>query len=419
MKRRGTRWLTVGLLAGAGAGLLEMTAVANPGVGSADDTALIMGYTETPNPLPVYVDNVMKYFLDPSNPFPGQAVYPGYIPVVQPTEEGANYQLTLTQGAAQLDQGIRDHLATATDKVVVWGYSESSSVATQELINLQSAANPLNPDQLQFVLLEDLNTPDGGFLERLPQLAGTPFPATPADTPYDTTIYNVEYSGSSDFPLYPSDLLADENASLGFTNLHPLLLPGYPSTFDFSSIDHAVVQPVSGTDINTEFLLIPTQNLPLLDLTRDLGGNAFADLVQPDMRVIIDLGYDRTSDADVVTPGIFTAPPVDTTAVDAYLAAGADQGIIAALVDSGILPKSDLSGLASLYPYAPDLSDLQLGALTNDSMAAADASQSASLLASDLASSTSPFAPELSTFLPGFATDLANMFSGYLNFPSF
>ena len=106
--------------------------------------------------------------------------------------------------------------------------------------------------------------------------------------------------------------------------------------------------------------MIPTQNLPLLDLTRDLGGNAFADLIQPDMRVIIDLGYNWTGGADLVTPADMTSPAVDTTAVDAYLAAGADQGIIAALVDSGILPQADLSGL---YPYVPDVAGLDAGAL--------------------------------------------------------
>jgi hypothetical protein len=415
MRRRGSRWLSVGLLASASAGLLEMASVLNPAVGLADDTALIMGYTETPSPLPSYVTEVMNLFISPSTPeFAGQPTYPGYLPVVQPTEEGADYQQVLTLGASQLNAGITDQLATAGNHVVVFGYSESTSIATQEMIN--EAALPtdqqFDPADLQFVLVEDLNNPDGGFLERLPSLAGSPFPATPADTPYDTSIYTVEYSGSSDFPEYPSDLLADENAAVGFVDLHPLLLPGWPTSFSPSSLAGSVLEPTSaGYDGNTEYFMIPTQDLPLLDLTRDLGGNASADLIQPDMRVIIDLGYNWTGGADVVTPADWTSPTIDTTAVDAYLAAGADQGIIAALVDSGILPQADLS---DLYPYVPDVAGLDAGALTNDAAALTDASSSASALMSDLAASSSPLAPELSAFLPGFATDLAGFFATYL-----
>jgi hypothetical protein len=419
MRRRGSRWLSVGLLASASAGLLEMASVLNPAVGLADDTALIMGYTETPSPLPSYVTEVMNLFISPSTPlFAGQPTYPGYLPVVQPTEEGADYQQVETLGASQLNQGINDQLATAGNHVVVFGYSESTSIATQEMINEAAlpADQQFDPADLQFVLVEDLNNPDGGFLERLPSLAGTPFPATPADTPYDTSIYTVEYSGSSDFPEYPSDLLADENAAAGFVDLHPLLLPGWPTSFDTSSLAGAVLEPTSaGYDGNTEYFMIPTQDLPLLDLTRDLGGSTYADLIQPDMRVIVDEGYDWTSGANLDTPADLSSPTIDTTAADAYLAAGADQGIIAALVDSGILPQSDLS---DLYPYVPDVAGLDAGALTNDAAALADASSSASALANDLAASSSPLASELSAFLPGFATDLANSFANYLSFPS-
>jgi hypothetical protein len=284
------------------------------------------------------------------------------------------------------------------------------------MINLDAlpAGQQFNPADLSFVLVEDLNNPDGGFLERFPTLASTPFPATPADTPYDTSIYTIEYSGSSDFPEYPSDLMADENAAAGFLDLHPFLLPGYPTGFDTSSIADAVLQPTSvGYDGNTDYFLIPTQNLPMLDLMRDLGGNAFADLIQPDMRVIVDQGYDWTGPANVATQADWTSPTIDTTAADAYLTAGADQGIIAFLVDTGLLPQSDLS---DLYPYVPDVAGLEAGGLTNDAAALADASASASALANDLAASSSPLVQDLSAFLPGVATGLADAFVHYLNF---
>jgi diacyltrehalose acyltransferase len=420
MTRRGSRWLRAGLMLTAGAGLLEMTSLLSPAVGFADDTALIMGYTETPNPLESYVSQVMSLFIDPSPPlFAGQPTYDGYSSLVVPTEEGADYSQVLTLGSSQLDAAIKTALGTSGDNnVVVYGYSESTSIATQEMINIAGlpADQQYDPANLQFVLVEDLNNPDGGFLERLPSLAGSSFPATPSDTPYDTSIYTIEYSGSSDFPEYPSDLLADENAAAGFTDLHPLLLPGYPASFDFSSLANTVLEPTSaGYDGNTEYFMIPTQNLPLLDVMRDLGGSTYADLIQPDMRVIVDEGYDWTSGANLDTPADLSSPTIDTTAADAYLAAGADQGIIAALVDLNILPQSDLS---DLYPYVPDVAGLDAGALTNDAAALADASSSASALTSDLAASSSPFASELSSFLPGFATALADSFANYLSFPS-
>lgn len=416
MKRRGVRWLSAGLLVGASAGLMEISSLVDPAVSSADDaadTALILGYAETPTPMQSYVDQVMSVFIDPKSPyFPDQPVYPGYAPVVVSTPEGADYSTVLTQGAPLLDQAIQDHLSTSDDHVVVWGYSESSSIATQELINLGKEGNP-NQDNLSFVLLENLNNPNGGYLERFPELAGTPFPATPADTPYDVTIYTVQYSASSDYPLYTSNLLADENAMAGFVELHPLLLPGYPSAFDFSSLNNAVLENVSSADVNTDYYLIPTQNLPLLDFSRDLGGNAMADLMQPDMRVLIDLGYDYTSNADVLTPASMASPDYTPAVVDEYLLAGANQGIIAALVDVGVLQKSDL---VDMYPYVPDVKDLIAGALTtNDPTAAtADATASANALVEALTASDNPLAPALLTFLPGFADDLAGYFGNFL-----
>ena len=77
----------------------------------------------------------------------------------------------------------------------------STSIQTQEMINLAAAGAP-DTDGLKFVLAEDLNSPDGGFFTRLPGIGGVNLPATPADTPYTTDIYSIEYSGASDFPQY-------------------------------------------------------------------------------------------------------------------------------------------------------------------------------------------------------------------------
>jgi hypothetical protein len=387
MTRRSTRWLGIGLLAGASAGLLEVASTMNPGLALGDDTALIMGYAGTSDPDQTYVTNVMNEFIDPNPPeFSGQPVFPGYSPVVLSTPEGADFQQVLTQGAADLNQGIMQQLGEG-NKVVVFGYSESTSIATQEMVNLAAlpADQQPNPADLRFVLLEDLNNPDGGFANRFPYLLDSSFPATPADTAYTTDIYNIEYSGSTDFPQYPSDMLADANAVAGYIDLHPFLLPGWPTGFSASEIAGAVLEPTSpGYDGSTDYFMIPTQDLPLLDGLRAVDP-AMADLIQPDLRVLIDLGYDRTGYADVTTPADLSMPNIDWTTVDAELALGAQQGMTAAEVDMGMLPTSDLP---NLYPYLPDLSGLESGSVGAAATTAATAAAlpAASVLWADLSS---------------------------------
>ena len=267
------------------------------------------------------------------------------------------------------------------------------------------------------MLAEDLQTPNGGFFTRFPDFAGANLPATPVDTPYETTIYSIEYSGASDYPEYTSNIYADANAADGYIDLHPYLLPGYPAYFDPSTVADAVKENVSGADTTTSYYLIPTQDLPILDGLHGVGGtSAYADLMQPDMRVLVDLGYNWTSDADVTTAATSANPDIDFTAVNDYLSAGADQGMIAYLVDLDILPQSDLAGIADAYPYAPDIANLMSGALTDNNAAALDASTSLGLLTNDLATSTSPFAVDFGSSYLGMATGLADYFQSLASF---
>jgi diacyltrehalose acyltransferase len=410
------RGVGLGLLAGA-------CAIFNAAPAWADDTpdytALVLGHALLPQPDPTYMQEVIGTYVDPTSAFTGQ---PSYNIVGSPlsvfTPE-SDYDSGLTQGVADLDNAIQQQLGAGNDNLVIAGYSMSTSVETQEMINLAAAGAP-DTSGLKFVLAEDLNSPDGGIFTRLPGIGGVTLPSTPPDTPYTTDIYSIEYSGASDFPQYANNIYADLNAADGYIDLHPYLLTGWPAYFNPDELAGAVAQPVSEAT-NTSYFLIPTQDLPLLDGLRGEPGapNSFADMIQPDMRVLVDLGYNWQGDANVLTPSVWTSPDIDSTAVDSYLAAGADQGMIASLVDMGILPQSDLSGLSDLYPYVPDVSDLQLGALSDNTMAAQDATESANLLAADLAGSSSPFASELSAYLPSVATGLADYFQSAAGFLSF
>jgi hypothetical protein len=416
------RGLGLGLLAGACACLNAAPAWADEAVTVPPDyTALVLGHAFLPQPDPAYMQEVIGTYVDPTSPFTGQPVYNIVGSPVSVSTPETDYASGLTQGVTDLDHEITQQLAAGNDNLLIVGYSMSTSIQTQEMIDLAAAGAP-DTDGLKFVLAENLNSPDGGIFTRLPGIGGVTLPPTPADTPYTTDIYSIEYSGASDFPQYANNIYADLNAVDGYIDLHPYLLTGWPAYFNPDELAGAVAQPLSvGYDGNTEYFLIPTQDLPLLEGLRGAPGapSVFADLIQPDMRVLVDLGYNWTGGADVVTPAVWTSPDIDMTAIDSYLAAGADQGMIAALVDMGILPQSDLSGLSDLYPYVPDVSDLQTGALTNDAMAALDATASLNALTADLASSSSPLASELSAYLPSVATGLADFFQSAAGLLSF
>jgi hypothetical protein len=202
---------------------------------------------------------------------------------------------------------------------------------------------------------------------------------------------------------------------MGYTDLHTFLTSA-ASTFNPAELADAVQEPVSADYYadggTTEYYLIPTQDLPVLDPLRYLpGGNILADMLQPDMRVIIDLGYDRTGDANLTTPAEMVNPNIDWTTVDSELALGAQQGITAAEVDMGMLPSSDLP---DVYPYVPDLTGLMSGtALTASASAGPSVDSVQSLLSSlDLSSFGSELTSMLNALpdgLPQLATDLSSL----------
>lgn len=351
------RWLAAGVLAGGCAGLMGLTSMFNASFafGESNGTALIMGYVLTPDPGAFYRQRVMDLFIDPANPFAGQSVYPGYTPVVEPLNP-SDYQQSLLDAAQTLNQDIARYLEDGP--VTVFGVSSTTSIATAAMIELaQAGAAAPDPANLQFVLVEDLNTPNGGIFTRFPLDFGS-LPATPVDTPYTTDIYNFEYSGATDFPKYPMNLLALANSMAGYVYLHPYLITGYPSSWDPDAMVDAVQLPMSpGYDGDTSIYLIPTMNLPLLEPLRQFPvfGPAMADFFQPALRVLIDLAYDRTDPADITTAISWGLPTIDWELVSHNIQLGVEQGATAAQVALGLLPQS---ALPDLYPYLPDLAGL-------------------------------------------------------------
>ncbi len=337
-------------------GASTVTALANP---SAQQTvALIMGGTWNPFPGPVYLNNVNLSYILPH--------FPGAIPLDQLTPEqfwpvagNETFGTSVAQGASLLGKAINTQLGLG-NKVVVFGYSQSATVATDEIRNLMAAGSP-NTGNLSFILAADPNNPDGGLLERfhgfdIPFLNVHFNGATPSNSPYETSIYTIQYDGIADAPQYPLNLVSDLNAFLGYFVLH--------STYPFLTPDqvaHAVQLATSpGYTGNTTYYMVMTQNLPLIQFIRDIpyAGPPIADIFQPDLRVLVDLGYGDIGPgggyANLATPAsLLSVPNVPVVLTD--LAKGAVQGPWSAVVDivveSGYTPAT--AWYPDAYPYLP------------------------------------------------------------------
>lgn len=366
------------------------TLIAQTNLLNVETESWIMGGSGLPVPPPSYLAAVTDRFLDPATPkFEGQPLFP--VDVTNPlfTPEGL-YPLTgvkslpldtsLAQGVAILNQKILEETAAGQNSVVL-GYSQSAVINALEIKNLLNMPVGDRPaaDQLSFVMLGSPSTPNGGLLSRfdltsinpnlpeltLPSLGVTFSGGTPSETPWQTAFYTQEYDGFADFPKYPLNLLADINAFLGIMFVHGT----YPLLSD-AQLATAIELPVSdGYTGNTQYFMIPTENLPLLDLLRGNSiGNAIADLLQPSLRVLVNLGYGdidhgwSQGPADVSTPfGIF--PDVNLSDVLAALFSGAQQGLSDFAVDLQHLPldnPAELLGLAggSAAFALPSLTDL-------------------------------------------------------------
>lgn len=118
-----------------------------------------------------------------------------------------------------------------------------------------------------FVLLGNPNNPNGGILARFPglylQSLGLTFNGATPDTDYATTIYTTQYDGFADFPKYPLNILADVNALLGIYYSHSLYYGLTPE-----QVASGIVLPVSSPDTNTTYILLPNEDLPLLQPLR-------------------------------------------------------------------------------------------------------------------------------------------------------
>lgn len=315
--------------------------------------SIVFGGSGIPIPHQDYIDAVNERFIQPLNP--------GFTPQALFTPEGLQpftgvktlpLDVSMAQGLTILQQAV-DKQFDLGHVVNLYGYSQSASIDTllmRQYLALPEDQRP-GADQLSFTFLGNPNTPNGGLMQifNLPEFGGsvpiaslglTLNGATP-DGPWTTNNYTLEYDGFADFPRYSLNLLANLNAVAGILYTHDQY-PMLPMTPDGQianaillpgSVDYAGELPDGVTaSTATNYWMIPTENLPLLEPFRGSPlGDALADLVQPALRVLVNLGYGQidhgwdSGPANVpTTMGLF--PDVNPMDVLTALANGAQQG---------------------------------------------------------------------------------------------
>jgi hypothetical protein len=307
------------------------------------DIGLIMGGSGEPIPGADFVDAVNSLYVQPN--FPG-TIYPGTLADGLVTPEDL-YPLTgvhslpldtsVSEGVTIVNNSIENNIA-AGDVSTVFGYSQSGIIASLEMEQLDPSGTP-SPDPVDFVLIGDPMNPDGGFWERfagldIASIGATLYGATPADD-FTTVIYTGEYDGVADFPQYPLNLLSDLNAELGFLYVHGTYPDLTPTQVTPVSDGGDAIQLMTSGPTETTYYMIPTTDLPLLDPVRDIPviGNPLADLLQPDLTYLVNLGYGdplqgwSTGPANVAT-GFGLFPPFsDIEKLPGLLLSGTEQGI--------------------------------------------------------------------------------------------
>ena len=331
-----------------------------PSASTSPITALIMGGTGNPGPIPEYVAAVNNNYIQPIFPgATGQGLFtPQQFWPNNPELGMMTFNQSTREGVALLHTAIMNELGLG-NRVDVFGYSSSATIINNEILALmRMGADAPNPADLSFTMVGSPNNPVGGLFSRFPgfyiPLMDVPFNgATPADNPYPTSIYTMQYDGAAHAPHYPLNPFATLNSLLGFQYLHgqyPWLTP--------EQLAGAELLPTSpGYTGNTSYYMLPTQDLPLVQPIRDIPiiGPPLAELIQPTLRVLVDLGYvdyGATGNyADIPTPAALIQIP-NPISITYNLAQAAIQGPTAALVEIGLLPESFRP---DIYPYVPSL----------------------------------------------------------------
>lgn len=301
---------------GVGVRLLAGTLVAIGGNSNPSSASMIQELGGDPRVLGVYPGSVGvagQGYLDPANPdspyygYDFHAVpWPSQIPYTSGWDGTTSFEQSQRQGLVNL-QDVLGQARETDGPVAVAGYSSGANVVVREMRYLQSIGSP-DADRLEFLLFASMNRPNGGIAQRFPGLFvpffGVRFDgSTPTDTPYKTTDVSWEYDPISDFPNYPLNFLADLNALIGFGLLHANY---FPADMDGPRAVADYTDPTR----NITYVTLAAPELPLVAGLKLLGvPKQLRDLVEPALKVLVDLGYDRSINPGVPTPASLSPTP--------------------------------------------------------------------------------------------------------------
>jgi hypothetical protein len=229
---------------------------------------------------------------------------------------------------------------------VIFGFSQGAVVASK-----YKSTHTGNT----YVLVENPNRPNGGILERfnglhIPILDVSFNGATPdnGDTTYDIS---RQYDGWSDFPTDPLNLLATANAVAGIYYLHGKTQDLTGADLPDAS-DGSMYYQQHG---DTTYYLIRTEELPLLMPFNGIVPDPVLKALDPPLRELVELGYNRSDYSTPTTAGI--APIVNPITVAQNLANATVKGVQAGLADSG----------ASTTPVTPSITEKAIAGPTQSS----------------------------------------------------
>jgi hypothetical protein len=247
-----------------------------------------IGWTPTDEQYRAFIGQVLEGAGTPADT-PTAAGDVAYNAGFWPVSHGFLLDLTWNASVAQ---GVQNLGAREPQGDVIFGVSQGAVVASQ-----YKAEHPEGTGNT-FLLVENPNRPNGGVLSRfaglyIPILNVTFNGATPDNG--DTTIDIArQYDGWADFPTYPLNLLATANAILGMIYVH-----GQTQTQLTAADIEAAKAAGDGSMFyqqhgDTTYYLIRTPRLPLLMPLSGIVPDPILDAVDPALRALVELGYDRT-----------------------------------------------------------------------------------------------------------------------------
>ena len=229
--------------------------------------------------------------------------------------------LSIPEGVTAFDAALKAASASG-EPIIVFGYSQGGQVAQQWLIQHLDDPNAPSPQDLTFVLFGNSTRLYGGSLVYFGGQFGGLGDVWPT-SPYPVIDVARQYEYSADQPndiFSPFFGLAFANALAGGWYIH-----------DYGSVEQpsAINDPANTVWKvgNITYVLIPTENLPLLDPLRQFGLTALADALNAPLKALIDTAYNRDYPG-VISPGVILSPQsAQTITLDAAALRVSDSNV--------------------------------------------------------------------------------------------